>query len=70
MLVTEDSLTAAGLQDDPEQTGQGVPADPAGQPGPYAVLGNASTAKDPYALTVDGVLPHPHARRSREPGSP
>lgn len=57
ILVTEDFLVATGL--DPAMTPAGrTPRRAAdGTPAPYAVLGASSTVTDPYALTVDGVLP-------------
>lgn len=57
VLVTEDFLLAAGVKETMSPTGQTPQHGADGVPAPYAVLGSASTAKDPYALAVDGAMP-------------
>lgn len=57
VLVTEDFMVAAGLKETMAPTGQTPQRGADGSPAPYAVLGSASNAKDPYALSVDGVMP-------------
>lgn len=57
VLVTEDFLLASGVKETMSPTGKNPQFGAGGAPAPYAVLGSESTAKDPYALTVDGVMP-------------
>lgn len=57
IVVTEDFLAASGLEATLTPTGQEPARETDGTSVPYVVLGSASTARDPYALTVDGVLP-------------
>ena len=59
LLVTEDFFAGSGLAAAMSPTGQSPHRDADGTAAPYAVLGSDSSAKDPYALTVGGVLPPP-----------
>lgn len=59
LLVTEDFFAGSGLDETMSPTGQSPHREADGTAAPYAVLGSDSSAKDPYALTVGGVLPPP-----------